>query len=200
MTGQGWKRIISLMAGVLLALSVILFACAEGTLRPGDKGESVRQLQQRLTELGYDPGIVDGIYGSATTAAVKRFQKDNGLQADGIAGPKTQTALENTGTAVPTATAAPTASTTSYKTLVPGTYGKAVVRLQKRLKELGYLKGSVDGQYGPLTRKAVRSFQSMHGLEVTGRADPETQELLFSDAARNSGGEMATLAAWLKPG
>lgn len=61
----------------------------------------------------------------------------------------------------------------AYKNLVPGTWGNAVTRLQKRLIELGYLgSGGADGEYGPKTVKAVRRFQSDNGLDVTGRADP----------------------------
>lgn len=66
------------------------------TLRRGNYGEAVKQLQQRLHDLGYDLGIcgVDGDYGQATEKAVKAFQKDHGLKVDGIAGPKTWEALE----------------------------------------------------------------------------------------------------------
>ena len=53
----------------------------------------VKAIQQKLTALGYNPGSADGIYGSATTAAVKQFQRAKGLSADGIAGPKTRAAL-----------------------------------------------------------------------------------------------------------
>lgn len=52
-----------------------------------------RELQERLTALGYAPGPVDGLPGQKTTAAVKAFQRDHGLVADGDAGPVTQAAL-----------------------------------------------------------------------------------------------------------
>ena len=55
----------------------------------GSRGEEVRKIQKKLKELGYYNGSVDGIYGSATLKAVKAFQKNCGLTADGIAGPKT---------------------------------------------------------------------------------------------------------------
>jgi predicted chitinase len=53
----------------------------------------VRKLQQRLNTLGYDTGGVDGAFGPATDAAVKRFQSDHGLVADGVVGPATTAAL-----------------------------------------------------------------------------------------------------------
>ena len=57
-----------------------------GTMREGDTGEDVYTLQARLFELGYYNGRIDGRYSSETTAAVKAFQKANGLSADGNAG------------------------------------------------------------------------------------------------------------------
>ena len=59
------------------------------TLSSGAKGEDVRRLQQRLTDLGYKPGKPDGIFGSGTRSAVSAFQRRNGLSADGVAGPLT---------------------------------------------------------------------------------------------------------------
>lgn len=55
----------------------------------GSRGEEVRKIQKKLKELGYYKGSVDGIYGSGTQKAVKSFQKNCGITADGIAGPKT---------------------------------------------------------------------------------------------------------------
>lgn len=55
----------------------------------GSRGEEVRQIQTRLKKWGYYTGSVDGIYGTQTKEAVKRFQTKNGLAADGIAGKKT---------------------------------------------------------------------------------------------------------------
>jgi peptidoglycan hydrolase-like protein with peptidoglycan-binding domain len=63
-------------------------------LKKGSKGEAVTRLQQGLYQLGYDPGAVDGIFGPNTERAVKEFQTNNGLAADGSVGPKTWTALE----------------------------------------------------------------------------------------------------------
>lgn len=59
----------------------------------GSRGEEVRQIQQKLKAKGYFNGSIDGIYGTITREAVKKFQKANGLDADGIAGPKTLSAL-----------------------------------------------------------------------------------------------------------
>jgi peptidoglycan hydrolase-like protein with peptidoglycan-binding domain len=67
----------------------------EDYLKEGDSGPKVRELQQLLRAKGYNPGPIDGIFGSGTTQAVISFQKFNGLRADGIAGPATWQALSS---------------------------------------------------------------------------------------------------------
>lgn len=53
------------------------------TLQKGDRGNAVADLQKRLNTLGYSVGAADGVFGDRTVAAVKRFQKDNGINATG---------------------------------------------------------------------------------------------------------------------
>ena len=62
-------------------------------LKVGSSGHQVRTLQTKLNNWGYNAGTVDGIFGSNTLAAVKRFQANNGLTVDGIVGAKTAAAL-----------------------------------------------------------------------------------------------------------
>ncbi|HMC69084.1 MAG TPA: peptidoglycan-binding protein, partial [Mycobacteriales bacterium] len=57
-------------------------------------GDDVAALQQRLLDLGFDPGRCDGIFGSRTAAALREFQRNVGLTADGILGPTTLAALQ----------------------------------------------------------------------------------------------------------
>jgi len=63
------------------------------TLRSGSRGDAVEALQKRLLGQGVNPGPVDGVFGPKTEDAVKRYQEREGLEADGIAGTKTFTAL-----------------------------------------------------------------------------------------------------------
>lgn len=63
------------------------------TSRRGSSGSEVRKIQEKLKRWGYYSGSVDGIYGSGTESAVKKFQKANGLKADGIAGKATLNAM-----------------------------------------------------------------------------------------------------------
>ena len=63
------------------------------TLKTGSNGTQVKQLQRALTQLGYKPGTVDGIFGPNTEAAVMHFQTASKLAADGVVGPLTLAAL-----------------------------------------------------------------------------------------------------------
>ncbi len=67
------------------------FPLPSGILRPGDQGNSVRQLQRALKQINFNPGSVDGIYGPRTEDAVKRFQSMYAaLSVDGVYGPSTR--------------------------------------------------------------------------------------------------------------
>ena len=79
------------------------------TLRKGDEGPDVVTLQQALAELGYLSGAADGNFGTGTQTAVKKFQTDQGLEADGIAGKKTLEALytKSSVTPIPETTVGP---------------------------------------------------------------------------------------------
>ena len=87
-------------------------------MRSGTRGVAVKRLQQALMDLGYYYNSLDGIYDSDDIAAVKEFQKVNGLKADGIAGLDTQRMLYS-GFAMPKPTATPKATATPKKTATP---------------------------------------------------------------------------------
>ena len=80
-----------------LALASVLTAgyqtTAAATYRLGDRGETVKTIQQKLIRWGYLDGTADGIFGSATETAVRYFQRSNGLNTDGIAGAATLKAM-----------------------------------------------------------------------------------------------------------
>lgn len=60
-----------------------------------------------------------------------------------------------------------------------GDQGQGVKRVQKKLKELGYYDGAIDGLFGPLTDQAVKQFQRANGLDVDGYVGPKTRAALF---------------------
>jgi GH24 family phage-related lysozyme (muramidase) len=66
-------------------------------LRQDDHGEAVSRLQQLLVDAGFDPGPVDGVFGSGTDAAVRAFQAAKALDVDGVVGAETWAALRDSG-------------------------------------------------------------------------------------------------------
>lgn len=66
---------------------------AKNYMERGDSGEHIRELQKALSDLGFDPQGIDGMFGSGCEQAVRRFQKHYGLSTDGFAGPQTQKKL-----------------------------------------------------------------------------------------------------------
>ena len=83
-----------LYAITLLCLCILLFLPVRAaTYRQGSKGDTVRTIQTKLKRWGYYSGTVDGVYGKQTAEAVKYFQRQNGLTADGVCGSGTQGAL-----------------------------------------------------------------------------------------------------------
>lgn len=140
-------------------------------LRQGATGPAVRELQVRLRKLGYMTDAADSVYGKSTTAAVRSFQKLNGLSVDGVAGPNTQAVL-NSESAV--AFYVPTV----YTTLRPGDSGEGVLKLQKKLAALGY-DVIPTGYYNKATQNAVAAYQTVYGLTIDGIAGQKTQSSLF---------------------
>lgn len=150
-------------------------------LKQGVKGDEVTKLQQRLKELGYYTGDVDGAYGPGTQEAVLLFQTQHGLAADGIAGEGTRSALYSSNAQPFQPTPTPTAAASLLK---KGDSGDAVRQMQARLKELGYYTGEVDGSFGGGTEEAVRLFQRQNQLDVDGIAAKMTFAALYREDAK----------------
>lgn len=90
-----WKTFVFAISAFM---TIILFFCsnihtADALSKIGSQGDEVTQIQTKLKDMGLYTGNIDGIFGSNTQKAVKQFQSNNGLAADGIAGPKTLDAL-----------------------------------------------------------------------------------------------------------
>ena len=168
------------------------------TLEFGSEGEEVKKLQQKLQDLGYLAGSVDGKFGVGTEAAVIAFQRSNNLTADGKAGTATQnklysgTANKANGNAVKVTSEnsggrdASGIASTGYETLEYGSEGETVRKLQNRLDALGYNPGYTDGKFGPSTEAAVMAFQANNSLTVDGKAGPATQRALYGTSQKNA--------------
>ncbi len=144
-----------------------------GVLQLGSRNQAVKKLQQDLKQLKYFVGDPAGYFGPVTKDAVIRFQKDKNLIADGIAGPKTLAAIKHS---LKTASNRNVSSKDSILGL--GSRGAEVISLQKRLQQLNYFKGNLNGYFGPLTRDAVVRFQKDKGLTVDGFVGVKTQQAI----------------------
>ena len=121
--------------------------------------EQTLELQTLLQGLGYDVGEPDGLFGSRTRGAVRSFQGDQGLAADGF---PTLALLERVRAR---------AGITPEPAREPRGLQRAGVReLQRLLNRLGYNAGAADGRIGERTRAAIRSFERARGMDVRGRA------------------------------
>ena len=94
------RRKLSWSLALLFAVNVIVIMFAQSlpsakaaVYKQGSTGNTVSQIQTKLKTWGYYTGNIDGVYGSKTVSAVKKFQRNNGLTADGICGTKTLSAL-----------------------------------------------------------------------------------------------------------
>ena len=144
----------------------------DDSLRMGDSGSAVKDLQTKLKKLGYYDGTVDSTFGSGTYAAVKAFQKKYNLTADGVAGSETLKKLDS---AYKNAD-----SDKDDDSLRKGATGSAVKDLQTKLKKLGFYNAYVDGSYGDTTVAAVKAFQKKYNLTADGVAGSETLKKLDS--------------------
>jgi peptidoglycan hydrolase-like protein with peptidoglycan-binding domain len=160
------------------AISVVLTASVFGatvpalaTMKVGDSGEQVVQVQRRLQELGYFKFNATGYYGSLTKEAVKKFQQNNGLVADGVIGPNTEQALNQTYPETPPPTTQPTVRL--------GDNSPTVLRVQRQLSSLKlYDWRKMDGNFDETTKKAVINFQKANGLTPDGIVGLKTHTML----------------------
>jgi len=137
-------------------------------VRPGDRGEAVRDVQARLARVPVGGTLdlaVDGAYGEATVRAVRHFQRTRGLAADGIVGPETWRALTEAGYQLGDRLL------WHASTLMRG---DDVLELQSRLNRLGFDAGQEDGIFGARTREALEEFQRNVGLAVDGVGGADT--------------------------
>ena len=155
----------------------------DDSLRMGDSGSAVKNLQTKLKKLGYYSGTVDSTFGSGTYAAVRAFQQKNGLTADGVAGSETLKKLDS---AYKNAD-----SDKDDDSLRKGATGSAVKDLQTKLKKLGFYNAYVDGSYGDTTVAAVKAFQKKYNLTADGVAGSETLKKLDS-AYKNADSNTST--------
>ena len=84
---------IIILSSIVLYLMFSKIQISYALSQYGSSGNEVRQIQTKLKQWGYYNGSIDGIYGTKTYEAIRKFQSSNGLTVDGIAGEKTLSAL-----------------------------------------------------------------------------------------------------------
>ena len=145
----------------------------------GDKGQEVRNMQERLDSLGYPVGKIDGIYGQGTQKAVSLFQA-------AIHSAEKNYMSEND---LKKLYAPDAPEYDAYMPLQQGDSGVNVRTMQQRLQDLGYDPQKIDGKYGTMTVRAVALFQEATGIgpesgEAAGtRASRRLLQKLYSDTA-----------------
>jgi peptidoglycan hydrolase-like protein with peptidoglycan-binding domain len=153
------------------------------TLHKGDRGTSVKRLNELLADAGY-PTPSSSTFAAATLAAVLSYQKSRKLTVDGIVGAQTWTALLNALPEVPDSDPSPfkTESTPppDRPTIKTGAKGGVVEELQRRLADEGFDPGGIDGEFGPKTRAALVFFQRASGLDQDGVCGPLTWRAILA--------------------
>ena len=174
-----------LIVAVLLVLTVMImaFPAAAASERPVGqfeitcRGDDVKLIQQRLVDLGYmQQKHTTGYFGTITEAAVIEYQEDNGIDAIGVAGPKTLMSLFDS-----------TSFDTSdvYKM---GQRSEDVRAIQRLLIIKGYLGSRYDtGYFGSLTYNAVKQFQKNNNLKADGIVGEDTIAKLTGKCVSASG-------------
>jgi len=177
-----------------------LLTQAESVLALGSTGSAVKELQAMLALMGYYSGSVDGLYEQSTMAAVRQFQTDAKLTADGVVGSETWRRLLPT----PVTLTEPQTPGLSGEEAAPGDInddaptnapasgsagdlpvlqlddrGSDVTTLQQRLAALNLYSGPIDGVFGLQTEQAVETFQRQSGLGVDGVVGPATWQQLL---------------------
>lgn len=116
---------ISIMLLVVAFITVLAMQNNEvlALSKYGSRGSEVRTIQEKLKRWGYYTGGVDGIYGSLTVSAVKKFQQKNGLAVDGIAGTKTLAAMGITSSS--SSSGSSTNNSSNVNLLAKAIYGEA---------------------------------------------------------------------------
>ena len=166
-------------------------------LKLNSKGTDVRNLQQDLTTLGYYWAEITGNFGVRTETAVKRFQEESGLTADGVAGTKTLNAIA---AAVARKGGTPASGGSAGTTLKLNSQGTKVSQLQTDLKQLGYYYAEITGNFGERTEAAVKAFQKAKGLTADGVAGTKTLNAIAAAVDKAGGSSSGSSSTNMKLG
>lgn len=162
----------------------VLFSEDAKQVRPAlerdDRGTEVKELQTRLSQLGFLTDTADGVYGKNTESAVRAFQNHLDKQSllreeiSGKADSLTQETLFDV-------------NYSSYlRDLTPGMEDDEVLRAERRLRGLGYMDAEADTNYDDYAVESLKAFQSDAGIDASGTVDQATSDALFSAEAEKA--------------
>ena len=166
--------LVSFLASLLILSSPVShnYNCADY-----DKSNLIRSeimLQVVLKNYGYYTAKIDGDFGPASKKALKEFQSSNNLVSDGILGKNTCKKLNNKANVIKNSVN----TAKSINTISQITKSNEILNVQRRLSELGFYTGEIDGINGSRTKIAVKNFQSKAGLTPDGIIGPKTLSAL----------------------
>lgn len=152
----------------------------------GDEGEDIVSIQQKLTELQYYYGEINGVYNDETAYALARYQYDVNLSVTGVIDEPTWELLftDTNGEDEDTDTDSSEKPENFY--LKEGMATDEVTDMQDKLIELRYMTGSASGVYDEATAMAVQLFQEVNGFPATRYINEEQFDLLLSGNAEKS--------------
>lgn len=139
---------------------------------------TVLELQRELNRLGFDAGTVDGLMGARTRAAIQAYQRDNQLLVDGQ---PTSSLLSHVRATAQGRTHAPMPPASESE---PSS--QLVADIQEALRESGYTTARASGRLDDQTRAAIRSYESVHGLLMSGEPSVELLRHLRERASASS--------------
>lgn len=172
------KQSIAQAAPANLPSAPILLSQA-ASLRAGDRGTEVGDLQAQLAELGYYSGGITNFFGSMTEGAVISFQRSMGMTADGIVGPGTSTEIRRQ----LSVRRGGSSGGSGFNTAQMNDSGSRVEEIQRRLTALGYYNGGISGFFDRNTEVAVIDFQGRNGLTADGVVGQATYNRMMGGSA-----------------
>lgn len=208
------KKSFSVSGGKLPSRKVGTFTTAERKKALGsssssssDKEESstgdatIREVQTMLKKLGYYSAEITGHAGDKTKEAIKKFQREYDLTADGVAGPNTYARLKAVykDAGGSTSSSSGSSSSSSGSTLRLHSTGTKVRDLQRDLTTLGYYWAEITGNFGSKTEQAVKTFQQRNNLTADGIAGKKTLDAI-ADAVDRKGGSSSGGSGTSYPG
>ena len=172
-----WKKLSrsAAMLSVSVTMTLAALSVAGQALafqKEGNQGSQVSNIQSCLQRLGYFNGPVTGKFGSLTQNGVIRFQKANGVTADGVVGSRTKQLLQSQ------CQSRSTSGGNVSGELQLGSRGAAVKALQQDLRHLGFFNHPITSYFGSETQQAVIQFQQSHGIRAIGVVGPRTTEAI----------------------